>query len=180
MGKVKNIEQYGWNGLKAQKLLAQGNGYNQHALKGQKLLAQGIALGIVTVSNAPCKGKSFINFRVSFKAFALTGRQVCEHDNPGRCPGLRASALSERAASMSFCPLPLLYPSARDFQFHYAPVTAGSGRAASMSFCPLPLLYPSASDFQFPSAGDRRFRAYWVISTIQVEEYCYMFYLSPQ
>ena len=45
---------------------------------------------------------------------------------------------------------------------------------------PLPLLYPSARDFQFPSAGDRRFRAYWVISTIQVEEYCYMFYLSPQ
>ena len=32
MGKVKNIEQYGWNGLKAQKLLAQGNGHNQHAL----------------------------------------------------------------------------------------------------------------------------------------------------
>ena len=165
MGKVKNIELYGWNGLKAQKLLAQGNGhkqhvlkgqkliaqgngYNQHALKGQKLLAQGIALGIVTVSNAPCKGKSFINFRVSFKAFALAGRQVCEHDNPGRCPGLRASALS--------------------------------GRAASVSFCPLSLPYPSASDFQFPSAGDRRFRAYWVISTIQVEEYCYMFYLSPQ
>ena len=28
-------------GLKAQKLLAQGNGYKQHALKGQKLLAQG-------------------------------------------------------------------------------------------------------------------------------------------
>ena len=187
MGKVKNIEQYGWNGLKAQKLLAQGNGHNQHALKGQKLiaqgnghkqhalkgqkllaqgnghkqhalkgqkllaqgnghkqhalkgqklLAQGIALGIVTVSNAPCKGKSFINFRVSFKAFALTGRQVCEHDNPGRCPGLRASAPSGRAASMSFCPLPLLYPSARDFQFRYASVTAGSGRAASMNFCP--------------------------------------------
>ena len=32
-------------GLKAQKLLAQGNGHKQHALKGQKLLAQGIALG---------------------------------------------------------------------------------------------------------------------------------------
>ena len=32
------------------------------------------------------------------KAFALTGRQVCVHDNPGRCPGLRASALSGRAA----------------------------------------------------------------------------------
>jgi len=32
MGKVKNIEQYGWNGQKAQKLLAQGNGHKQHAL----------------------------------------------------------------------------------------------------------------------------------------------------
>ena len=31
----------------------------QHALKGQKLLAQGNALGIMTISNAPCKGKSF-------------------------------------------------------------------------------------------------------------------------
>ena len=32
-------------GLKAQKLLAQGNARKQHALKGQKLLAQGSALG---------------------------------------------------------------------------------------------------------------------------------------
>ena len=31
--------------LKGQKLLAQGNGHKQHALKGQKLLAQGNALG---------------------------------------------------------------------------------------------------------------------------------------
>ena len=31
--------------LKAQKLIAQGNGHKQHALKGQKLLAQGNALG---------------------------------------------------------------------------------------------------------------------------------------
>ena len=46
-------------GLKAQKLIAQGNGHKQHALKGQKLLAQGIALGILAISNAPCKGKSF-------------------------------------------------------------------------------------------------------------------------
>ena len=29
-------------GLKAQKLIAQGNGHKQHALKGQKLLAQGV------------------------------------------------------------------------------------------------------------------------------------------
>ena len=33
----------------------------QHALKGQKLLAQGIALGIMAICKAPCKGKSFIN-----------------------------------------------------------------------------------------------------------------------
>jgi len=31
----------------------------QHALKGQKLLAQGNALGMMAISNAPCKGKSF-------------------------------------------------------------------------------------------------------------------------
>ena len=48
-------------GLKAQKFLAQGNGYKQHALKGQKLLAQGSALGIMAIRKAPCKGKSFVN-----------------------------------------------------------------------------------------------------------------------
>ena len=84
-------------GLKAQKLIAQGNGHKQHALKGQKLLAQGIALGIMAISKAPCKGKSFVNSLV-LKAFALTGRQVCIHKHPGRCPGLRASAPSGRAA----------------------------------------------------------------------------------
>ena len=30
------------------------------------------------------------------EAFALTGRQPCAHDNPGRCPGLGASAPSGR------------------------------------------------------------------------------------
>ena len=68
----------------------------QHALKGQKLLAQGNTLGIKAFSKAPCKGKSF-KTSGNNKAFALTGRQVCEHNNPGRCPGLRASALSGRA-----------------------------------------------------------------------------------
>ena len=72
--------------------------YGWNALKGQKLLAQGNALGIKAISKSPCKGKSFTNCPWSFKAFALTGRQVCEHANPGRCPGLRASALSGRAA----------------------------------------------------------------------------------
>ena len=32
----------------------------KYALKGQKLLAQGIALGILAISKAPCKGKSFV------------------------------------------------------------------------------------------------------------------------
>ena len=33
----------------------------KYGLKAQKLLAQGIALGIIAVSKAPCKGKSFVN-----------------------------------------------------------------------------------------------------------------------
>ena len=41
-------------GLKAQKF------QKQHALKGQKLLAQGIALGIIAIGKAPCKGNSFV------------------------------------------------------------------------------------------------------------------------
>ena len=62
-------------GLKAQKLLAQGNGHKQHALKGQKLLAQGIALGVVAISKAPCKGKSFVYCQVfeSFCPYRATG-----------------------------------------------------------------------------------------------------------
>ena len=39
-----------------------------HALKGQKLLAQGNALGMMSVSNAPCKGKSF-TYRKEFSSF---------------------------------------------------------------------------------------------------------------
>ena len=33
----------------------------KYGLKAQKLLAQGIALGIMAISKAPCKGKSFKN-----------------------------------------------------------------------------------------------------------------------
>ena len=43
------------NGLKTHKL------QKQYALKGQKLLAQGIALGIMAICKAPCKGKSFMS-----------------------------------------------------------------------------------------------------------------------
>ena len=50
------------------------NGNQQGALKGQKLCI----------------------FAQYFKAFALTGRQVCVRNYPGRCPGLGASALSGR------------------------------------------------------------------------------------
>ena len=50
------------------------DGNQQDALKGQKLY---VLSGI-------------------FKAFALTGRQVCVRNYPGRCPGLGASALSGR------------------------------------------------------------------------------------
>ena len=71
----------------------------KYGLKAQKLLAQGIALGVVAISKAPCKGKSFVNYLI-LNAFALTGRQAIIRDNPGRCPGLRASAPSGRAAYM--------------------------------------------------------------------------------
>ena len=77
-------------GLKAQKLqkqhvlnqrsLVEGKGkgqklQKQHALKGQKLLAQGIALGIMAISKAPCKGKSFVYCQVfeSFCPYRATG-----------------------------------------------------------------------------------------------------------
>ena len=33
----------------------------KYGLKAQKLIAQGIALGIMAISKAPCKGKSLIN-----------------------------------------------------------------------------------------------------------------------
>ena len=59
-------------GLKAQKL------QKQHALKGQKLLAQGIALGIIAISKAPCKGKSFVYCQV-FESF-------CPYRATGLCP----------------------------------------------------------------------------------------------
>ena len=32
--------------------------------EAQKLLAQGIALGIMAISKAPCKGKNFVYFHI--------------------------------------------------------------------------------------------------------------------
>ena len=40
----------------------------KYGLKAQKLLAQGIALGIMAISKAPCKGKSFVYCQV-FESF---------------------------------------------------------------------------------------------------------------
>ena len=54
---LKQFDLYGWN-----------------ALKGQKLLAQGNALGIKAVSKSPCVRAKALNFAWNFKAFALTGR----------------------------------------------------------------------------------------------------------
>ena len=85
-------------GLKAQKLQkqhalnqrspAEGQGkgqklQKQHALKGQKLLAQGIALGIMAISKAPCKGKSFVYCQVfeSFCPFRACGQNLRKFSN---------------------------------------------------------------------------------------------------
>ena len=64
----------------------------EDGLKAQKLLAQGIALGNVGKKQSrPERAKA-----LKLKAFALSGRQVYIHKYPGRCPGLGASALSGR------------------------------------------------------------------------------------
>ena len=49
----------------------------KYELKAQKLLAQGIALGIMAMSKAPCKGKSFV--------YCLVFEGFC----PYRATGLR-------------------------------------------------------------------------------------------
>ena len=47
----------------------------KNGLKAQKLLAQGTALGITATYNAPCKGKSFVYCLVlgSFCPYRATG-----------------------------------------------------------------------------------------------------------
>ena len=47
----------------------------KYGLKAQKLLAQGIALGIMAISKAPCKGKSFVYCQVfeNFCPYRATG-----------------------------------------------------------------------------------------------------------
>ena len=69
---------------------------DEDGLKAQKLLAQGSTLGNVGKKQSrPERAKALYIARY-LKAFALTGRQVFVHKHPGRCPGLGASALSGR------------------------------------------------------------------------------------
>ena len=67
----------------------------KYGLKAQKLLAQGIALGIMAISKAPYKGKSFV-YCLVFEGFCPYRAADLHHHYPGRCPGLGASALSGR------------------------------------------------------------------------------------
>ena len=55
--------------------LSPGQWNKQHALKGQKLLAQGNALGIMPISKAPCKGKSFVYYPGILKLLPLQGER---------------------------------------------------------------------------------------------------------
>jgi hypothetical protein len=45
----------------------------KNGLKAQKLLAQGIALGIMAISKAPCKGKSLMFLPGVLKLLPLQG-----------------------------------------------------------------------------------------------------------
>ena len=64
----------------------------KYGLKAQKLLAQGIALGIIAISKAPCKGKSFVN--------CLVLESFC----PFRASNLRPWLPRALPWARSFCP----------------------------------------------------------------------------
>ena len=85
---------------RAETLSPRANGLKQHALKGQKLLAQGIALGMMAISNAPCKGKSFKIHLIKMenplryvKLLPLQGVLLAAQNKPRAMPWAR-----------SFCP----------------------------------------------------------------------------
>ena len=68
----------------------------KNGLKAQKLLAQGSALGYYDRKTCrPVRAKAF-KYQACNKAFALTGRRAKCCLYPGCCPGLGASALSGR------------------------------------------------------------------------------------
>ena len=59
----------------------------KYGLKAQKLLAQGIALGIMAISKAPCKGKSFVNCLILLKLLPLQGDKFAPITTQGAALG---------------------------------------------------------------------------------------------
>ena len=59
----------------------------KNGLKAQKLLAQGNALGIIAVNKAPCKGKSFV-YCLVLESFCPYRAQVTTTKSQGVALGL--------------------------------------------------------------------------------------------
>ena len=90
----------------------------KNGLKAQKLLAQGIALGIMAISKAPCKGKSFV--------YCLVFEGFC----PYRATDLHPSLPRAMPWARSFCPFRACgaFLIASALYLSLRPVTVGSGR----------------------------------------------------
>ena len=67
---------YGLKGQKHCSFLLKFRKWFKYGLKAQKLLAQGIALGIIAINKAPCKGKSFVNCLILLKLLPLQGDKL--------------------------------------------------------------------------------------------------------
>ncbi len=59
----------------------------KNGLKAQKLLAQGIALGIMAISKAPCKGKSLMFLPGVLKLLPLQGDKFVSVNTQGDALG---------------------------------------------------------------------------------------------
>ena len=59
----------------------------KYGLKAQKLLAQGIALGIIAINKAPCKGKSIVNCLILLKLLPLQGDKLASMITQGAALG---------------------------------------------------------------------------------------------
>ena len=59
----------------------------KYGLKAQKPLAQGIALGIIAINKAPCKGKSFVNCLILLKLLPLQGDKLASMITQGAALG---------------------------------------------------------------------------------------------
>ena len=59
----------------------------KYGLKAQKPLVQGIALGIIAINKAPCKGKSFVNCLILLKLLPLQGDKLASMITQGAALG---------------------------------------------------------------------------------------------